>query len=96
MPITFNFSRGFVKDFKRLRKRFRFIEQDIDNLMAEMEHESFRGDYAPYLDKKQVRVNYVKAGRKSTISVGDPPARPYPVWTILEISFGRQISSIRS
>ena len=56
MSITFNFSRGFVKDFKRLQKRYRLIEQDVDALMAEMEHESYRGDYMPNFGKELYKV----------------------------------------
>ncbi len=43
MPIRFNFSRGFLKDVRRLRKRFRFVEEDIDSLKEEMRHQGYRG-----------------------------------------------------
>ncbi len=56
MSIKFKFSRGFVKDVKRLRKRYRLIEQDVDSLIAEMEHESYRGDYMPKFGREVYKV----------------------------------------
>lgn len=47
MSVTFNFSRGFVKDVRQLRKRYRLVEDDIDDLMVEMEREGYRGDLMP-------------------------------------------------
>ena len=43
MPISFNFSRGFLKDVRKLRKRYRYIEDDIDSLKEEMRHQGYRG-----------------------------------------------------
>jgi len=43
MQIRFNFSRDFLKDVRRLRKRYRFIEEDIDSLKEEMRHKGYRG-----------------------------------------------------
>lgn len=43
MPISFNFSRGFLRDVQKLRKRYRFIEDDIDSLKEEMRHQGYRG-----------------------------------------------------
>lgn len=43
MQIRFNFARGFLKDVRRLRKRYRFIEDDINALKEEMRHQGYRG-----------------------------------------------------
>ena len=43
MPMRFIFSRGFLKDVRQLRKRFRLIEDDIDFLQAEMRQQGYRG-----------------------------------------------------
>ena len=56
MSIKVQFSRGFVKDIKRLRKRYRLIEQDIESLMAEMAHESYRSDYMPKFGREVYKV----------------------------------------
>lgn len=48
MPITFNYSRGFLKDVRKLRKRFRLIEDDIELLKEEMRNSQYRGVLVPY------------------------------------------------
>ncbi len=45
MPIEFAFSRGFLKNVKQLRKRYRLIADDIEELLAEMESRDYRGDF---------------------------------------------------
>ncbi len=47
MPITFSYSREYLKDVKRLRKRYRLIQDDIDTLEAEMQQQEYRGDFMP-------------------------------------------------
>ena len=44
MPIEFAFSRGFLKNVKQLRKRYRLIADDIEELLSEMESKDYRGD----------------------------------------------------
>lgn len=47
MPIKFAFSRGFLKNVKQLRKRYRLIEDDINALLLEMRSKDYRGDFIP-------------------------------------------------
>lgn len=44
MPLKFAFSRGFLKNVKQLRKRYRLIEDDINALLVEMQSKDYRGD----------------------------------------------------
>ena len=47
MPVTFKFSREFLKDVRKLHKRYRFIEEDIDSLKEEMRINQYRGVLVP-------------------------------------------------
>lgn len=44
MPVEFSYSEDFAKDFARLRKRYRRIEDDLAALESEMQHKNVRGD----------------------------------------------------
>ncbi len=45
MPLQFRYSEEFAKDFARLRKRYRRIEDDLAALESEMQHKNVRGDF---------------------------------------------------
>lgn len=47
MPAEFAYSKGFVKDITRLRRRYRRIADDVEALKAEMRRPDFRGDLMP-------------------------------------------------
>ncbi len=47
MSIRFIYSRDFLKDVRKLRKRYRFIENDIDQLKEEMRNNHYRGVLVP-------------------------------------------------
>ncbi|MDE2775999.1 MAG: type II toxin-antitoxin system RelE/ParE family toxin [Chloroflexota bacterium] len=44
MPLQFRYSEDFARDFARLRKRYRRIEDDLAALESEMQHKNARGD----------------------------------------------------
>lgn len=43
MPVEFTYSEDFAKDFARLRKRYRRIEDDLAALEADMQQRDLRG-----------------------------------------------------
>ena len=43
MSIAFTYSKGFVRDFKQLRKRYPRIQDDWDSLLAEINESDYRG-----------------------------------------------------
>ena len=43
MSIAFTYSKGFVRDFKQLRKRYPRIQDDWDSLRAEINESDYRG-----------------------------------------------------
>ena len=43
MRIRITYTKGFIRDFKQLRKRYRRIEDDWDSLIAEMDESGYRG-----------------------------------------------------
>ena len=45
MPVRFRYLEDFAKDFARLRKRYRRIEDDLAALESELQHKNVRGDY---------------------------------------------------
>lgn len=65
MPIKFVFSRGFLKNVKQLRKRYRLIEYDIDALLVEIQSKDYRGDVIPDVggDVYKVRLTNRSAQR---------------------------------
>ena len=77
MSIKVNFSRGFVKDIKRLRKRYRLKTLSADG-------------------HAKVGASRETPAEKGLAIMGEPPARPYTLWNILEISFELQLLSIHS
>ena len=56
MSINFTFTRGFVKDVRQLRKRYRLIEDDIGDLLTEMVNENHRGDLVPSFGSEVYKV----------------------------------------
>lgn len=65
MPIKFVFSRGFLKNVKELRKRYRLIGDDINVLLEEMQSKGYRGDIIPEVgaDVYKVRLTNRSAQR---------------------------------
>ncbi len=65
MSIKFVFSRGFLKNVKQLRKRYRLIEDDINALLVEMQSKDYRGDVIPDVgaDVYKVRLTNRSAQR---------------------------------
>ena len=47
MLVEFTYSKGFVKDIIRLRKRYNRIEDDVEALKAEMRQQEYRGALMP-------------------------------------------------
>ena len=47
MPVEFTYSKEFLKDIIRLRKRYKRIGDDIEALKAEMRRQEYRGDLMP-------------------------------------------------
>ena len=47
MVVEFTYSEDFAKDFARLRKRYRRIEDDLAALEADMQHSNLRGVHLP-------------------------------------------------
>ena len=47
MVVEFTYSEDFAKDFARLRKRYRRIEDDLAALEADMQHRNLRGVHMP-------------------------------------------------
>ncbi len=50
MAVEFTYSEDFAKDFARLRKRYRRIEDDLAALEADMQHRNLRGVHLPGFD----------------------------------------------
>ena len=65
MPLVFRTTRDFDRDIKRLKKRFRRIEEDLGDLVAEMRNNHIRGDFLPGygLPIYKVRAANRSAGR---------------------------------
>ena len=47
MSIQFAYSKFFLKDLTRLRRRYRLIEDDLEALKADMRRDDYRGDLMP-------------------------------------------------
>lgn len=56
MSINFILLKDFLKDVKQLRKRYRRVEDDVEELVAEMERGTFRGDLMPGYSKDVYKV----------------------------------------
>ena len=65
MSIKIILLTNFLKDVKKLRKRYRRVEEDVEELVAEIESGSFRGDQLPGFgrDVYKVRLANRSAGR---------------------------------
>lgn len=65
MPVRFRYLEDFAKDFARLRKRYRRIEDDLAVLEADMQHRNLRGVHIPGfgLPIYKVRMANRSAGR---------------------------------
>ena len=73
MPVEFAYSKGFVKDITRLRRRYRRIADDVEALKAEMRRGENRGDlmpgYAVPLYKVRVANRSARRGRRGGFRV---------------------------
>lgn len=65
MPLQFRYLEDFAKDFARLRKRYRRIEDDLTALESEMQFKNVRGDFVRGygLPIYKIRMTNRSAGR---------------------------------
>ena len=65
MSIKIILLKDFLKDVKQLRKRYRRVEEDVEELVAEIERDNFRGNLMPGFGREvyKVRLANRSAGR---------------------------------
>ncbi len=73
MSVRIVLFRDFLKDVKQLRKRYRQVEDDVEELVAEMERGNFRGDLLPGYSRDVYKVRlanrFARRGRRGGFRV---------------------------